>query len=460
MKLKSFLKSKKGKNTLYTIIEILIVAGILYGAMMFVYNKVNKESESGSIQNVNSENNTKQAQEKKRKNVDYYIEINKTKNAVIVYEYNDKKKKKKTPVKVFYGSIGKKLKKGSYKTRQEHQWIKSNGRWHQYNTKIAKRCWIQSINYSEQYPYTMEPKSYAGIGKKISGNSVSLYAGDAAWIYENCKDNTEVKVIPGKKKDVLPLSVAERVRVIGKCGWDPTDPAKDNPYRKVKPGTLVSGSKIVYVEKGAKVSYLSNVLALGEDGKSLVKKLKYKKFDSKSLGKHTIKFSVKTPKGKKLEFKQEFRVIDTTCPKVSCSKISFTLMVKSRSNEDLNNIHNLKKVEDMVRPCVSCNEEGCDIVINTVNAGELQIAKFPIIITATDKSGNVGSCQVMLEVKLENKPMDKSGALSKKEKESLKQRAKEKARGKMELESETSSKKKKSSKKQEEEVAVPEEEAE
>ncbi len=187
--------------------------------------------------------------------------------------------------------------------------------------------------------------------------------------------------------------------------------------------------------------------------------MKYKKFDNKSLGKHTVKFTVKTGKGKKLELKQEFKVIDTTCPKVTCSRASFTIFVDSRSNKDLNNTKNLKAVENLVRPCVSCNEDDCDIVINTVNVGELAIDKFPIIITATDKSGNVGSCQVMLEVKLKNKAMNKSGALSKKEKESLKQRAREMEKKKNKLEEETTKKQKQKKKKKKEDVEKPEEEA-
>lgn len=432
MKLKDFFKSKKTKNTLYTIMEILVVAGIIFGAMMFVYNRINKGSESGSISKVVDENSKEQAQKNKKLNTDYYIEVNLSKNAMVIYEYNDKKHKKKTPVKVFNCSIGKELKTGSYKTKQEYQWIKSNGSWHQYNTNISKRCWIQSINFSNKYPYTMDKKSYDKVGKKVSGSSVLLYSGDASWIYENCKNNTVVKVIKGKKSDTLPLTSAEKMKVDGKCGWDPTDTSKDNPYSKIKPGSVVIGKKTVYIEKGAKVSYFSNLLALDETGKSIAKKWKYKKIDSDSLGKHTVKFSVKTAKGKKLEVQQDFKVVDTTCPKVDCSKLLFTLEVDSRSNMDLNNVKNLKKVENMVRPYVSCNEEDCKIEINTVNAGELNIAKFPIIITATDQSGNIGSCQVMLEVKLTKKAMNKSGALSKKEKESLEKRAKENAKGRVE----------------------------
>ena len=446
MKGKALLKSKKVKNILYTMIEILVVAGLIFGVMMYVYQKINNESDSGSISKVVDEKTATQQKQEKKKKTDYLIEANCSKNAVIVYEYKDKKHKKKEPIKVFRCSIGKKLKKGKYKTTPDYTWIQSEKAWHQYNTRIGKRCWIQSLNYSDKYSYTMNQKSYKQIGKKHSGKSILMYSGDAAWIFENCKKDTEVKVVKGKKSDQLPLDIQEKVKVEKSCGWDPTDPSKDNPYSKVKLGTVVGGKKTVYVEKGKKVPYISNILALNQSGKSIVKKLKYKAFDSNKLGKHSVKFHYKNDKGEKKTFVQEFRIVDTICPKVQCSNGQFTLYVESRSNLDLNNVKNLKKVENMVRPYVTCNEEDCEIKINTVNAGELSIKKFPIIITAIDQSGNVGSCQVMLDVKLREKKSNKSSGFTKKEKESLLKRAKEGEQGKLEEETKKEVKKKKKEK--------------
>lgn len=43
-----------------------------------------------------------------------------------------------------------------------------------------------------------------------------------------------VSVKKARKKDTLPLDLSPVVKVSGKCGWDPTDPSEDNPYKKIK----------------------------------------------------------------------------------------------------------------------------------------------------------------------------------------------------------------------------------
>ena len=49
---------------------------------------------------------------------------------------------------------------------------------------------------------------------------------------------------------------------------------------------------------------------------------------------------------------------------------------------------------------ISCNESDVTITITTVDPLELKEGNFPVSIKAQDKSGNVGSCQVMCEIKI------------------------------------------------------------
>ena len=46
--LKNLLKSKKFKNILITIVEILVVAGIIFAALMYMQSKINKDADKTS----------------------------------------------------------------------------------------------------------------------------------------------------------------------------------------------------------------------------------------------------------------------------------------------------------------------------------------------------------------------------------------------------------------------------
>lgn len=451
MDIKTIMKSKKTKNILFTLLEILIVAALIFGVLMYLYNKINNDSEqikerSGNIIDSGNGNQENSGSD------DYYIEINKKKNAVIISEYSDKKHKDKKIIKVFNASVGKSLKPGKYKTKKDFNWVKNDKYWHQYNTKLSGKSRIQSVCYTNKYAYSLLRKSYNSVGKTIDGDSVRLYSADAAWIYNNCKNATVVRVVKGKKSDSFPLKPDQKIKLKKYVFWDPTDPSGNNPYLKIKPGNIVIGNNIVYVEKGSEVQYLGNMIAIDEKGNDITGNLLYKTFNDEKLGKHIVKYSYKAASGKKYEISQEFQVIDTTYPVVTCSKSLFTYRVISQAQADMNKQSNVKEIEDMVKPYVSCNEEDCDITVNTIVAGEMALGEHPVIITAKDKSGNIGSCQVTVEVKLKDEKFNKSGGLSDAEKESLKKAAKEGMKEQTEEQTEKKEKttKKKSSKKKEE----------
>ena len=74
----------------------------------------------------------------------------------------------------------------------------------------------------------------------------------------------------------------------------------------------------------------------------------------------------------------------------------------------------------MVRKHVSCNESDVTITITTVDPLELKEGNFPVSIKAQDKSGNVGSCQVMCEIKIKESKGNKKFEPSKAQKKKLK----------------------------------------
>ena len=82
--IKKIVKEKRFKNTVITLLEILIVAGIIFGGLMFIQNKVTSEADKASklsgkgveeeTENKNSVNNKENVtKETKHKNRRPYI---------------------------------------------------------------------------------------------------------------------------------------------------------------------------------------------------------------------------------------------------------------------------------------------------------------------------------------------------------------------------------------------------
>lgn len=420
MEIKKLFLNKRFKNIFITICEILVVAGIIFAILMFLQNKVNKEADKAS--GLSGTGTAKEAEKQVRGSGYYDIEVNLKKNAVIIYQYSKDKKSKK-PYKVLKCSVGKDLKKGKYKTSDEYSWLDINGSWHKYNTRIGDKIWIQSAGYKDKYSNTLKKDSYNAIGiKKASGKCIILCAKDAEWIYSNCRRGTAVNVVNGEKTDKLPLAFEQSVIPYKYCGWDPTDTDKENPYKKMKNNSITLGLSTVYVEKGEKPEYISNLIAKDKDGKIVTGKLKYKKFDSDNIGTHKVKYTYKTDTGESFETVQKFAVVDTTPPIVTCSKSQFSYQVKGLSNKDMNNRSNVSAIENMVRSYISCNESGVKITVKTLSADELDEKNIPVIIKAQDEAGNVGSCQVMCEITVKKEKPGKKYEPSEKVKKELRER--------------------------------------
>lgn len=437
--IKKIVKEKRFKNTVITLLEILIVAGIIFGGLMFIQNKVTSEADKAS--KLSGKGVEEETENKKTAFSDrYYIEVNKKLKAVIVYQYS-KDKKTKVAVKSFRCSVGKSLPNGNFRIKSKYTWLNKYSGWHKYNSYLDKNVWIQSPSYSGKEDYKLVKSSYRSIGKKkASGKNIVLTANDANWIFENCKKNTLVSVKKGKKKDTLPIDFSPVVKVSGKCGWDPTDPSENNPYKKIKNGTVVKGSQTVTVEKGHQFNYYCNLIAFGTKGKDITGRLKHNTVDTSAVGNYTVKYKYKSKDGKKYSISQKVKVVDTTPPVVSCSKQVFTLEVKSKSPNDINTKKNVQKIIDMVKATVTCNEPTSEIKVYTLEKEQLRESeKTPVVVKAKDLAGNVGSCQVLCEIKVKEDTVKKNFKVNKK----LEQQRKKKAG----IEPETTKNKKKSSKK-------------
>ena len=386
------IKNPKVKSVLITILEILVVAGIIFGVLMFIYSKVNKEADKTS--GVAKQEETKVS----KKSTKYYLVVSPKQSVVAVYKYTENLSAR-TFVTAFVASPGKKVKAGTFKTKSTYDWMKTNGSWHQFNTTYAKNGYIQSIEYKDKYPNTMKRTSYKTLrNAKHKDGCIWLTCNDAKWIRDNAYRIT-VQVLGKKAEIMLPKNKTNLTNpgLAKACGWDPTDPNKNNPYKKQKNNQITFGLKTVTIEKGHKVNYLDNIIAKDAKGNVITAQLKHKKISTKETGSKKIKFTYK--KGN-LSGTCKFKVVDTTPPKVTIANQKFKFELKSLDKKDVIKQSNIDKIKEMVRKAASCNEPNCVMNVQTIDKEDLNEGDISVVVTAKDKSGNVGAAQTFVKVKV------------------------------------------------------------
>lgn len=202
----------------------------------------------------------------------------------------------------------------------------------QYCTRIHGGILFHSVWYYSHSKASQSTVQFNKLGKTASHGCIRLTVADAKWIYDNCKLGTKVTIYSSKNPGPLGKPKGFKVSTSRKMYWDPTDPDKNNPYRKVKPTIKVSSKKKKTVEYGKSYSVKSNVTAKDNvTKKSLTKKVKYSvtkynakkkkyykaKFSTKSLGTYKIKYSVKSALGKSTSKTIKVKVVDTLAPVIS-----------------------------------------------------------------------------------------------------------------------------------------------
>lgn len=117
----------------------------------------------------------------------------------------------------------------------KYRWLALFGNvYGQYSSRIVGHILFHSVPYLEKGNNgSLEYWEYDKLGQAASAGCIRLTVSDAIWIYNNCGNGTMVEFYssadpgplgkPGARKI---SNEAESVR-----GWDPTDPAANNPWR-------------------------------------------------------------------------------------------------------------------------------------------------------------------------------------------------------------------------------------
>ncbi len=153
---------------------------------------------------------------------EYEIYVNKSKDLITVYGRDNNVY---VPVKRFICSDGgNNTPEGIFYTPAKYRWQTLMGpSYGQWCTRIHGGVLFHSVFYnSKNNPQTLSVSAYNKLGTTCSHGCIRLTAGDAKWIYDNCKIGT--KVVIYSKGGYEPFSKPSSYKLPLWHTWDPTDP--------------------------------------------------------------------------------------------------------------------------------------------------------------------------------------------------------------------------------------------
>ncbi|MBQ9297933.1 MAG: L,D-transpeptidase family protein [Clostridia bacterium] len=172
-----------------------------------------------------------------QKDIPYYIKVNYGQNVVTIYKKDDNGNYS-IPIKAMVCSSGVATpKSGVYPISQKMTWGSlKGGVAGQYCTRIIKSILFHSVPYTKIYDKSsLEYWEYDKLGTKASAGCIRLTVQDAQWIFNNCVAGTKVEFYsdsnPGPLGKPSARKISDEVEV---RGWDPTDPAPENPWKNYK----------------------------------------------------------------------------------------------------------------------------------------------------------------------------------------------------------------------------------
>lgn len=209
----------KGNAGLYAFILILFVIAVIF-VFSTVSTMFHNEHENDVLPTELSEEETTSVYVEENKS--YMLAINKLQNYLVVYKM-DTSGKFNNVYKVMRCSVPKDMKLGETKVTEKFIWkrIEENVYGH-YTMQLNSMGYIHSVPYTQQDVMKLIVKAYNQLGKEAVAGSVSLAAGDAKWIYENCGLNTVVRIYEDSKEK-LGSELKELETLAEGARFDPTD---------------------------------------------------------------------------------------------------------------------------------------------------------------------------------------------------------------------------------------------
>ncbi|MCM1157245.1 MAG: L,D-transpeptidase family protein [Bacteroidales bacterium] len=155
----------------------------------------------------------------------YMIYVNRAASCVTVYTYDEATGYYTVPVVAFVCSAGKETPLGTFHIRDKLRWHELIGpSWGQWCEHLTTDILFHSVFYDRKNDnHSLNVKAYNQLGTVASHGCIRLTAGDAKWIYDNCKVGTRV-VIYDDASYPGPFDKPQARKLAWNQTWDPTDP--------------------------------------------------------------------------------------------------------------------------------------------------------------------------------------------------------------------------------------------
>lgn len=272
----------------------------------------------------------------------YLIKVNRKQCCVTIYE-KDEAGEYTIPVKAMACSVGKNnaTPKGTFKLSEKYRWhLMFFNVYAQYCTRITDHILFHSVCYNDKDPARLRYRDYNKLGEPASHGCIRLSTGDAKWIYDHCKSGTIVKIFDSDKEG--PLGKPTPIRIDEKSAqrnWDPTDPNKKNPWRKVAP--TIKFAQNMSLERGSDVSDLKKMAQATNYLNRKIKVTVSGNYNLKEVGSYSVRFRAEDYLGNVTRKTIKIKVIDTKNPVIFFGKKTMTLYdedLKTRSKTELKTI--------------------------------------------------------------------------------------------------------------------------
>lgn len=280
---------KKGKTT------ITATAGYYSSSCNVKVNAVKEKTTKGFSTAYTANAVTVKKNKNSNSNMNlYYIKVNRLKNCVTVYTYDDKNKYT-IPVRAMICSCGEDngTPLGDFTVSVKNRWHPLFGNvFGQYVTEFNGSILFHSVPYeTSEDPSTVEVSEYNGLGKSISMGCVRLAVADSKWIYENCDAGTGVTVYEDEEDGPLGTPSAMTINTNSNTYWDPTDDNKKNPYYNKTPS--FKGVDKLKIDKGDYFDPMNGVTATDTSGSDISKQITVEgSVNTDKKGEYLIKYSV------------------------------------------------------------------------------------------------------------------------------------------------------------------------
>lgn len=318
----------------------------------------------------------------------YYIRVNRQQNVVTVYEKDENGEYNK-PVKAMTCSTGvnNATPTGTFKLSMRYRWHELDGKvYGQYCSRISGHILFHSVFYNDTTPDSLSYNAYNRLGTQASHGCVRLSVADSKWIFDNCPSGTVVTIYDDKdnpgplgKPDIVPIDTSSACR-----GWDPTDPDKDNPWKKAAP--VIKGAEDKTVESGSpEPDWTKGVTAVDYKGKE-VKVKAASNCDMNVAGTYKVTYTAKDSRGNVA--KKKITVIVTDVDKPDIETVKENISVDSSFEG---------KLEKELKENVRAKDNGKKLSSDYITVEAEQLAKavqekkygvYEVKAYATDSSGN------------------------------------------------------------------------